>query len=94
MATPHVTGLACSILTDGTVKTPLEVIQKMLKIGEKGVITGALRNSPNILLKQVPVSGCAKPPTAGGDEEEDSGEWDWLLGVKGNLKRRSSQKDA
>jgi len=73
MATPHVTGLACSILSDGTVNTPIGVIQKMLKIGEKGAITGELRSTPNVLVRQV-ISGSATPPTAGDDDDE------WLSG--------------
>lgn len=77
MATPHVAGVACSILTDGTVKTPTEVIQKMIEIAEKGAITGALRNSPNILLKQIP-SGTQEPPTVSNEVKQ----W-FLSGLKG-----------
>jgi len=88
MATPHVTGMACSILTDGKIKTPADVIRKMLDIGEDGSITGTLNSSPNRLLKQIPAQDTQQPPTAGGDDEEE-GEWDWLLCTKGKGSKKT-----
>lgn len=68
MATPHVAGLACSILTNGKITGPKKVLEQMQSIAEKQVVKGVLNNSPNILLKQVQPATEAPPPNTGDDE--------------------------
>lgn len=53
MATPHVVGAACCLLSDAEVlgKTPFEIITQLLILADKNKITGLDRRTTNALLQ-------------------------------------------